>query len=882
MMMMSSNTVGNHDFNTAGITPFDAKKPQAKKEATLKLANAKADSFERTPRDTTPEAPPTVETPAKEGGNSVIAIGLSMVSLLGAGIASWFAISKGEEVKVAQTAADAAKTLAETAKKEVKTLEATVTSLAGKVGGISETEVADLIQTALENHPNQGAITTQIMDAVESKLDATAVKDLIKQALTGNVDEAKVTELLTKALEGKMDKSELAELIKRLTTLEQKFSARHPEVAGKPVSLEVQSLFKRSKKEQTAQFKDLVNAYQDKRTKGSSLPLIQEGLNFLDDTPGAISALYYDLPAHHHDANIDPYFQQLIDLKGALGTIHQIFQRDKVDHVDSLGSKEIFKKYKHLAQAVVKAGDITKGGTEAKVKIAQKTLVEELKNQFGKSRTDQFKAQYGDSVVKDFTTPTDLDEKHGWVLKYFEFDNEKSNPNAKSLDEMAYVITEAGQGLDGKQTNNTHRDPQSFATIVLHSLIDGLYEANPETLHIGSNTNIKIKEGKADQVAEPVKNLVNTLEAFRQALQSINPEQEYGGDLFRIKTDDEIKALGTVEKQLQARMINARLEGKTDEIADTTEKMYNKLREDLQALQGAKLTPAAADFTGLNIPKLPPGKSVMEALSQAMGHEIPDEPARVAKEVELEEQIGNTLKSAIEKEEEQIIVKDALLVLFKAAHGEILAEKPELKRLSNSKEVIQAFQEVIGTVLDNPSNENITFISDRMIQVIKEGLPPAEVAKAVDVVAETLVQGIPLQVKDPVTQYDVSISTFEDLLNTKQGGAVVASHAKLLTNATNTLNSVDKYRKLNLSSTKKDEILKYFKTICALKNDSVLDTCLEGLTTKEPIINLFNETLVRYKQIEQTAVISQPVSMHDTINQFIDLIIAGLPKEASS
>ena len=169
-----------------------------------------------------------------------------------------------------------------------------------------------------------------------------------------------------------------------------------------------------------------------------------------------------------------------------------------------------------------------------------------------------------------------------------------------------------------------------------------------------------------------------------------------------------------------------------------------------------------------------------------------------------------------------------------------------------------------------------------MIQVIKEGLPPAEVAKAVDVVAETLVQGIPLQVKDPVTQYDVSISTFEDLLNTKQGGAVVASHAKLLTNATNTLNSVDKYRKLNLSSTKKDEILKYFKTICALKNDSVLDTCLEGLTTKEPIINLFNETLVRYKQIEQTAVISQPVSMHDTINQFIDLIIAGLPKEASS
>jgi hypothetical protein len=173
-------------------------------------------------------------------------------------------------------------------------------------------------------------------------------------------------------------------------------------------------------------------------------------------------------------------------------------------------------------------------------------------------------------------------------------------------------------------------------------------------------------------------------------------------------------------------MIQARLKGDHNQIADTTEGMYNKLREDLQALNDAKLKPAVADFTYLNIPKLPPGKSVMEALSQAMGHEIPDEPARVVKESELEEQIGKTLTSAIEKEEEQIIVKDALLVLFKAARGEILAEKPELKKLSNSKEVIQTFQEVIGTVLDDPSNENITSISDRMIQVIKEGLPPAQ------------------------------------------------------------------------------------------------------------------------------------------------------------
>jgi hypothetical protein len=73
-MMMSSNTVGNHNFNTTGITSVNVKKTHAKQEekATLKLTNAKPDSFEYTqPRDTTPEAPATVDTQPQVNNNTM-------------------------------------------------------------------------------------------------------------------------------------------------------------------------------------------------------------------------------------------------------------------------------------------------------------------------------------------------------------------------------------------------------------------------------------------------------------------------------------------------------------------------------------------------------------------------------------------------------------------------------------------------------------------------------------------------------------------------------------------------------------------------------------------------------------------------------------------
>ena len=140
MMMMSSNTVGNNDFNTAGVTPLDAKKKtKAKKETELKLAKALPDSFERTaPRDTAPEATtapaPVVEAPQQGGGGGAIPIVLSVASLIGAGIAGWFAVSKGEEAKLA-------KTVAEATQKEVKTLEKKVTDLTEQGAGVTEDKV---------------------------------------------------------------------------------------------------------------------------------------------------------------------------------------------------------------------------------------------------------------------------------------------------------------------------------------------------------------------------------------------------------------------------------------------------------------------------------------------------------------------------------------------------------------------------------------------------------------------------------------------------------------------------------------------------------------------------------------------------------------------
>jgi hypothetical protein len=784
MMMMSSNTVGNNDFNTAGITPLNAKKPQAKKEATLKLANAKPDSFERTqPRDTTPEAPPTVEASAKAVGNSglvgTILGGLGLVASLGFG---WFAVSKGEEAKVAKTAVDTAKTLAETAQKEVAQLTTKVTELAGKVkvsgvseqrvqglidlavnGKLDESGVKQLISQALKAHPKQKDIETLIDKSLtkNNETERDAIAELVMSILDDNTVETEEITGLKQRVEQLINHLKTGEVHEELESNQSIWDAplQASEILPVPESpkiptvvitprtfpVDVQPLFEFPDKiTEPPAFLALKKKQQRSEDGVTSLDLINNIFSFIDDElPTDIARLSYC--ASPTQVNDDAYKGQMFTLTRTATEVSE-FYRGKINKEQLTATLNCFLRDDILRDdtkeaIVTKAQAVVDGQNPVEVKAAQKNLVTLLKETFGKTKAEQFKADYPNGV-RGFTPPPHKEAPNGWVLEHF-------NPQ-KSFDEMAEVILTGGLHGNDK-TNNTVKSADTLATVVLPNLIDQLQNTYSDSLRVGKNDRIFIRDG--EKVEKPIENLVNTLEGFRQALQPIDSEVKYDKALFHIKTPDEIETLPTEELKLQARMINARLKGNTPEgqaeMETVTADMYNLLRTQLKAL--------------------------------------------------------NKAESAV--------------------------------------------------------------------------VP--EVEKAVDVVAETLVQGIPLTVKNPNTQDTQKIFTFGQLLTIPYAGNT-KNFDSILREAGGILDTDDNYKTLDLTPTKKGAILQYFKNIGYLKNDSVLDTCVEGLTNKEEIISLLNTTVKKYQAIQSTNEKVKPIPIKDTIKEFLNLIIAGLPKEASS
>ena len=596
MMMMSSNTVGNNDFNNiSGAVPPPSRKVTLPKDKSPQLASSKPDSFERAnPRDNTPEAPPTAETLAKTGGSSVIAIGLSAVSLIGAGIAGWFAISKGEEAKLAKTAADAAK-------EEVGKLKTEISAL-GKNLTIEEveTKALELVNKALENHPDKTKITEQINKAVAGKLDKAQVEALLTTALKDHLNKAEIEKLIQSFTDAKVDKTELAKLEKALAKLAQALEEVRPTVGGVRVSDEIKTLFKTPLKHSgnldASPFAKAIEAYNHPAvgaSRPSSFSVIQEGFNSLDDkTPGALKRFSLNLNQAEVSNIEDPYHYQFNGLRDALCVIKAIFE-DKNALLEDLAEDHIVTKYKPLAQAVVDAGALDKNGTVEQVQNAQKALVAELQQQFGRSHTQKFEADYP-KAVRGFTSPANQEATNGWVLKHFKLE--------KSFDDMAKVITEADQGLDGTQTNNTHKDPHTLATVVLPNLKDALILANADYLEKYSSTGrIKVVDGiKSSRLSSAqftaLEKLVDTLDAFELGFRPITSEKlELHETHSFVETSAEELAKLTGERKLQAEIMNARLNNNTAEIETTTQKMYELLRLDLGALKNAeaKASPAS-------------------------------------------------------------------------------------------------------------------------------------------------------------------------------------------------------------------------------------------------------------------------------------------------
>lgn len=750
MMMMSSNTVGNNDFNTAGVTPFDAKKTKAKKETELKLTKARPDSFERAnPRDNTPEAPPTAETPAKTGGSSVIAIGLSAVSLIGAGIAGWFAVSKGGE--------------AEAAKKLATSLETKVKDLETKVVGVSEQKVQELIDTALtgkldadgvkalfatvlQNHPNKTEITADIAAAVADKANTTAIDALaqkLESAKLTKTQEENVKELLRIFVAGQLSKPQLAEvndLIRQATqgdisiaefyNLEslvgehtEKFRTLLQEVGGKTVSNpDIFNLFKTPPtlaKDTEVGFKSAVRAYLNDvegTADSHSITLIKAGLDAIEN-PGDLLRLKADLPSTLDKNNeVDLYHSQLRNLTNSLDLIETIFNGEDVELAYTKRTpKEILDVITTKAQAVVQAAHAE---NLEDVKTAQTELVAELQQQFGRSRTQKFEADYGETAVKTFTAPTDPKKGHGWVLDFF-------NPQ-KSFDDMAKVITEAGQGLDGTQTNNTHKDPHTLATVVLPNVIRALTEAYPDSItkdELGfplfSSNNMELR------------NVIDTLNKLKETFQPLEEGILEQADRYPfVEVSAEVlEKLHGINK-LQAKFINARLKGKNPEgqaeMANVTEQMNNLLRTQLKALNEAE--------TLVKIPR-----SVVESLDKgsrgsisigriktfgefvfAKRGIIPDDYQKLP----ISSDIADSVKSALGVTDlsQQEKIGRIINAVFSLKNGESI--DPLLEDLTNKPAIVAHVKSTINKLSDRDYKlEDVTTIITGLGQLIKEGLP---------------------------------------------------------------------------------------------------------------------------------------------------------------
>ena len=730
MMMMSSNTVGNHDFNTAGITPLDAQKPKAKKEPTVKLTNAKLDSFERTPRATAPEAQPTAEASAKTGGsNGIVGAvlgGIAAVTALGTAI--FVGMKHGET----QDALKLAKTTAETAQKEAEKLR---TELSQTTKGITEDKVTTLITDAIGTATNDVTELIQGINATVSELGETVQKDL----------KSIQTETAT-ALDKKADKSELAYLQNIVQAQSEELANGFPKIGGKDVSQDIWELFKPSEinglTEESSDFAKAVLVFEDNTQRTTSLSLLKAGLDALeqDGHPGSIQTLLENLPLPQADY-LDSYTVPFNHLRNVvLPEITQIFGRDR--YIVSPWADHPYEPIFTKAQAVVEAAH-KEEPTVDEVKIAQKALVEELKNQFGKSKTEQFKADYPNAVTT-FTAPTNPKEPNGWVLDHFKPEN--------SFKEMAEVILTGG--LNGTDTTNTTvQNADTLATVVLPNLKQAFENAYSSELDATS------PQGKA------VEELESTLRYFEKALQPITddaliePHPFKKKDLLEIAPGFDMDPPKSI--RLHDEIITARLEADSTErktkIENATAEMYDLLRTQLQALKDAKsavvpkaaaavevevLTPSSLQI--LNLPEEHQSSTMrtllldklletpIKADSKTLGNSM-----EYQFNTEQNTNFDNALKKKISENSSDLIqqekVWNVLTALLSAKNGEDLERITDVQSLSNKGAIMTAFNDEVNAIWKHVEDwDNQTelggynvFVNkmETVIQLIQKGLP---------------------------------------------------------------------------------------------------------------------------------------------------------------
>jgi hypothetical protein len=689
-----------------------------------------------------------------------------VVSLLGAGIAGWFAISKGEAAELATKAAEAAKKEATELKAQVDAkivvAEKAITQVLGEriidleeelknLGtGLTEAQIQEKIKQGVEDGIN--AIRTagdKTLNELEEDVDAVAqqanketreLSQKVGRALKKIKDKLTVQEANNQQLSDDVTKLQRVQSNQGII-LQNLEDDIHPKVAGKDVDPTIWELFNpKATLPITTKARESLTGYRSEPPTVSNIELIKTAFEEAEN----LHQLFQTIPNKFNDTlQADSYHDQINTLRNSISSILGFYKDGDLDSLtNKLNDTHFMIDFDREAiiaktQAVLEATH-KEEPTVDEVKTAQRALVEELKNQFGKTKTERFNADYPDAVENLNGIPT-----IPWVKEHIDknvLSKANSQERFEALSDM-FLVEEGA--LDGKHRESPHTNVKVLADDIVPNLEDALVKAYGSNVKKRDSGEIRLTDagctGLSQAEATLLDQLLGSLYEFKRSLKPIDPEKHYGSGLLAVKAEDEIKLLDPQET-LGYYMIQARLKGDHEEIASITEQMNNLLRTQLQALNDAKsaVVPEVAKAVDSvletliqGIPKTatyPPKQGV---LPMALPISTFGELAYVKKGMNPSNMLNSFSGQVEEKVRIDLEVKDKskqekigriIIAVANLKNGEAI--DPLLEDLTNKSEIVDYVQNTIKQLSDPAYKlDEVKTIIMGLGQLIKKGLP---------------------------------------------------------------------------------------------------------------------------------------------------------------
>ena len=581
--MMSSNTLGNTDFNPInGVVPPPKGKATLPKADKVKLTNNQPDKFERatSPRKTTDDAETT--TTVAEPKKDVLPLVLGAIGAV-TGITAL-------AVAFFKKPAEGAKVVDEAAQKEIKALQGQITNLSADATKQAETLTqhgGDLWKHQVEIDSKASGI---VYDAeIKTLTDAIVGVSLrltdVEAGQQQQAQQLSVLELAQEAINSIFGKAKVD-----IQAIQEQLAEIDPRIAGgtirvsekiKPlfsfgeynVNNEAQIKFRNSALGQSvSNLHNQAMKYRDDNTQIptiQSMDIIKKSFEHLRETNTQESPVgLYDLKLKIQGSSnpVDPYDKQLRAFVETLEGIEHYYSTGKVD---LLKSNAYFSKKELLIEAK-KVLTAAQTNEIEKTKTAQANLMTWLENIFTKTKPEIFEMNTnGKKPLKTLPAPhSDSD----WVGrdKFFEGD--------KPLAELTQTLLGKGfkAGADAENPN-TLTD-----VAILSDAVNALRRAlmkEQDYFTLGEGVVLNPPKGSLRN------QLARTLNRIAKTLIPITDEAIEAGrvPLRAVEVDPK-------KPYLPDKMWNARLNGNEDGVKAVTAQMFEELREAL-----------VSDFMGKNL-----------------------------------------------------------------------------------------------------------------------------------------------------------------------------------------------------------------------------------------------------------------------------------------